>query len=941
MSALLKPRDYQLKTIAAIHSKWDAGVRRPASVLPTGSGKGSPLTTLVPTPSGLRFWGDLEVGDLVFGSNGEPTEVTAIYDRGVLPTYRVTFSDGASVEVDGEHLWAVRDGLYRRTSREHRVVQTQAIAASDLRMSRGYRWHVPMTGAVERKPADLPIDPYVVGALIANGTLGGGGTTLSTPDRQVADRVAIATSIRQLATPAGACDRYFVHGLVPATKALGMKVKSGQKRIPRLYLEGSIEQRIDLLHGLMDGDGSARDKARRSVNYSTTSPGLADDVRELVTSLGGTAGLKVFDRSHHDKPTEYSLGIVMPSGVPAFWSDRKAHAGTKSIRNLQPRRAIVSIERVADQPIRCITVAAPDHLYLITQDHIVTHNTVVFSHLAEDYLSRNPGKRVLVLSHTDELVNQAADKMRQIAPHRSIGIVKAAQNEVHAEIVSASVQSLRNETRRNKIRNVGLIIVDECHHSSAKTYKTILRHYGALHEEGPAPADWRSAIHVAGFTATLVRGDKEKLSDVWEDVAIKISIGFMIRSGYLLDVKGKRVEVPDLDLRNVKQSGGDYAEGALGDALVEAFAPEIVAKAYLEHASDRKGIVFAPTVDSAYAFEKAFREAGIATETVHGALPRDERRAILGRLKTGETQVVANCMVLTEGFDEPTVSCAVIARPTKSNGLYQQMVGRVLRPNLSLKPDDRGHALILDVVGISRMHGLQSLVDLSTREDLPEDLDEDLSLLELEDFILDEPEEKSEGAGAEPETWYVGPAETREFDPLGRDSKRTWGQTPDGTYYLTAGTAGYMFLADSIAGDPGTYDVVWCAKEKENRTDANVSARMTEHNGLPFEMAIAWGEEEALERGGFGSQTLTAKKSKWRNESATSGHVHMVRRVPGFGGGRIITEKSAEGDVTGYFYYVGEEKVTLTKGRASEIIDGHMASSAIDPLVRTVKGARA
>jgi superfamily II DNA or RNA helicase len=649
--------------------------------------------------------------------------------------------------------------------------------------------------------------------------------------------------------------------------------------------------------------------------------------------------------------------------VSAFWSDRKGHAGSESIRNLQPRRAIVSIERAANQQIRCITVEAPDHLYLITRHHIVTHNTLVFSHLAEQFLTANPGKRVLVLSHTDELVNQAADKMHQVAPHRSIGIVKAAQNEVHCEIISASVQSLRSEARRNKIKNVGLIVCDEAHHAVAKTYRTIFEHYGAMPSkcsecngtgfsgDGATPCGqcWdcqatglynggETHCLLAGFTATLVRGDKEKLSDVWEDVAIKISIGFMIRSGYLLDVKGKRVEVPDLDLRDVKQSGGDYQEGALGDALVEAFAPEIVAKAYLEHASDRKGIGFAPTVDSAYAFEEAFRDVGIATETVHGKLARDERRAILARLKTGETQVVWSVMALTEGFDEPTVSCAVIARPTKSNGLYQQMVGRVLRPDLSLPADARGHALILDVVGISRMHGLQSLVDLSTRDDLPEDLDEDLSLLELEDFILDEPEEDSESGAAEPEAWYAGPAETREFDPLGRDSKRTWGQTPDGVYWLAAGAHEYVFVCESLSGEPDEYDVVWCSKEA--RTGG---AGMTEHRSLPFEMSIAWGEEEATERGGFGALTLSSKKAKWRNEPATKGQAWKVRQVPGWGGSKIRTEREDPNDQFSAVkrYWINETGETLTKGMASEIIDNHHAAQRIDALVRIVKGAKA
>jgi superfamily II DNA or RNA helicase len=500
--------------------------------------------------------------------------------------------------------------------------------------------------------------------------------------------------------------------------------------------------------------------------------------------------------------------------------------------------------------------------------------TVVFAHLIEEYLTANPDKRVIVLAHTDELVRQAVAKIHAVMPGRMVGIVKAAQNDVHAQVIVASVQSLRSIMRMAKIRNVGLIVVDECHHAVAKTYQAILCHFGALPPKD-AGDDWTPACHAIGFTATLVRADKEKLSDVWEDVAFRLSIAFMIRQGYLLDVRGKRVEVPDLHLENVRQSGGDYQEGALGEALVEAMAPEIVTKAFVEHASDRQGLIFAPTVDSAYAFADAFNEAGIKTEVVHGALARDERRAVLARLADGTTQCVSNCMVLTEGFDNPKVSVAVIARPTKSAGLYQQMVGRVLRPDLTLPPAERGHARILDVVGISRRHDLRSLIDLSDRDDVsPEDA-EDLSLLELEDLIVEEPEpEGGAGGGFMPEPMYYGPAETRDFDPLSRDSKRTWATTPDGHYYLRSGDIGYVFLVDSIEGDPGTFDVVWCMKTPPGQ----VKAGMTEHRGLGFEMAIAWAEEEALERGGYGTLTLS---HLW------SGMASAARGGSRGGGGRV------------------------------------------------------
>jgi superfamily II DNA or RNA helicase len=574
--------------------------------------------------------------------------------------------------------------------------------------------------------------------------------------------------------------------------------------------------------------------------------------------------------------------------------------------------------------------------------------TVVFSHLAEEYLTANPGKRVLVLSHTDELVGQAAAKMRQVAPHRTVGIVKAERREVSAQVISASVQSLRSKSRRDALREVGLIIVDECHHAVAPTYRTILQHFGALPSpcsscDGKGSGDahgrcWdcqgtglynggQVTCRVAGFTATLVRGDKAKLSEVWEDVAYRKDIAFMIRRGYLLDVKGRRVVVPDLDLGRVKTSGGDYREGSLGEELERAMAPEVVAKAYLEHAADRQGLIFAPTVETAYLFADAFNEQGIKTEVVHGALPRDERRAILARLADGTTQCVSNCMVLTEGFDNPKVSCAVIARPTKSSGLYQQMVGRVLRPDLTLPVAERGHALILDVVGISNRHDLRSLVDLSSREDLPEDLDEDLTLLELEDLLVLEEELGGEGVPAG-DVYYAGPVDVEDFDPLARDSSQMWGRTPDGIYWMTAGVARYVFLSPSLEGDPGTFDIVWCSKPEPQTRDRReqetlrtyfpdkVYAGQTEHRGMSFEMALSWAEEVAEELAGDGLRTFAKKGTKWRREEATDGQKWKARTL-----GVEFPEDIRKGDL-------------------SHRIDTVLAGRRVDGLVRAVMAAR-
>lgn len=627
--------------------------------------------------------------------------------------------------------------------------------------------------------------------------------------------------------------------------------------------------------------------------------------------------------------------------------------------------------------------------------------TVVFSHLVSSFVEANPRKRVLILAHTDELVEQAVKKLKAVAPGVKVGVVKAARNEVWASVVVASVQSLRNPRRRDTIREVGLVVVDECHHATAKTYRDILSHYGCMgtpcdacggaggwvspgsvnpwHPRTQASGDMvenrpcsdcmstglnqggTDATPVIGFTATLVRGDNASLSDIWQKVSFRRDISFMIRRGYLLNPVGKRVEIDDLDLRKVKKSGGDYQASALEEALTASMAPEIVAKAYAEHAGERPGILFAPTVDSAYEFSEALREQGITCEVVHGALARDERRAILGRLESGETQVIANCMVLTEGFDSPKVSCIVIARPTRSAGLYQQMVGRGLRPDLTA-PREGQDCLILDVVGASQVHGLASLVDLSTREIR---LVDGQGLIEMEDDF--DTEGDGPGEGRVPTTFY-GPTVVVDFDPLADASKRLWMKTAGGTWFLSTGfgsDTAYVFIvpatpqvcdcADNcdpgmiichdsrgnevpcgedcqhgefprcvdgshgetlcavcdghgrVAGAAGTYDVMWC--RKVNAKGA-ANGGVTEHVGVTLDLAFAWGEDVAADMGGELGKSALNKAASWRKGSAgpTEPQQYKCRQL-----GITIPEGATKNDV-------------------SILIDTHAATRRIDPI---------
>lgn len=544
--------------------------------------------------------------------------------------------------------------------------------------------------------------------------------------------------------------------------------------------------------------------------------------------------------------------------------------------------------------------------------------TVIFAHLIADWTRANVAKRVIVLVHTDELVQQAYKKIKDTAPNLKVGIVKAERNEVTARVIVASVQSLRSANRRAQVRNVGLIVVDECHHATAQTYRSILEHYGAFcgapGPDGMCPwhpnqgANVCVRLQVAGFTATLARGDRAKLSDIWQECTFTRGIAFGIRRGYLLDVRGKRIVIPDMDLGNVKKSGGDYAEGSLAEELDRSLAPSIVAGAYEAHAGDRKGLGFAPTVESAHHFSDAFNEAGIVSAVVHGGTPREERRLTLKRLHSGDIQVVWNCGVLTEGFDEPTVSCIVMARPTKSAPLYQQIVGRGLRPDLALPSGERGDCLVLDVVGASGRHDLRTLVDLSERP-TEQEIEDDQSLIEFEDE-LDELEAR-EGVESTSLEEYIGETAVQEFDPLNRTGIGAWLRTRGGTYFVSTGSA-YVLIVESE--EPGLYDVAWLA-EKVNQPVNGSMGDVTEHRGLHLDMACSWAEEVLEELGGSAGLMLADRRKRWRYDQPSEAQKRWAER-----NGVDITD--------------------LRKGAVSDLMTQHIASNRIDPVVAAVVAMR-
>ncbi len=318
------------------------------------------------------------------------------------------------------------------------------------------------------------------------------------------------------------------------------------------------------------------------------------------------------------------------------------------------------------------------------------------------------------------------------------------------------------------------IVAHNCHHAVAPTYLTVLEALGA----------WNGPTLVAGFTATMDREDNKRLGHVWEEVVFERDILWGIQNGHLVDVKGIGVTVEDFSMREVRSTAGDYNEHDLGEALADSSAPEIIADSYLEHAATEPGLVFAPTVATSRLLADTLTARGISTEHVDGTTPTEERQLAIKRFLAGDVQALSNCGIFTEGTDLPRASVCVVARPTQSNALYVQMVGRVLRPDAA---SGKRRALVLDIVGAASRNSLVGLTRLTGREVFSDEtlLEADERLTAEELAALDEHDTRGRG-GEDQTVLEVSASETRDLD-LFHGSRQQWLQTPAGWHFLPSG----------------------------------------------------------------------------------------------------------------------------------------------------------
>lgn len=509
-----------------------------------------------------------------------------------------------------------------------------------------------------------------------------------------------------------------------------------------------------------------------------------------------------------------------------------------------------------------------------------TGKSTVIAKLAVD--ARAAGGRVVMLAHRGELLDQMAASVMTVDPSgQPVGIVAADRDEPRTDIVAASFQTLAKARRLNSIGERDVVLVDEAHHAPAKSYRGVLDSLGSF---GPR-------VLTCGFTATMVRADQEALGSIWEDVVYEKSLAWAISEGFLVTPRGKTVVMDDLNkLAKIRNVAGDYNQGRLEEVM--AASVDSTVDAILTHAPNRAMIVFATGVDHADILARLLTERGISAAAVVGSHTREERAGAYELFRSGGLQALVTVQVLTEGADFPRCDAVVMGRPTRSQSLYSQMVGRALRPY-----PNKTDALVLDLTGTARDMSLVTLTDLheaaeTERVDKVGNVLEDLDLDLDAEAVLDKV----------PASERVGIIELEEIDLL-RQTDALWLTTRRGVRFLDCRSELVFLWPADEAKAPGDLES-GLVKVGHISAKGNVSGGWL-GNGAQGTLAQA---VEAAEIYAARTGQFPSRSAKWRtsNQAASEGQLRFATS---------LGIDSAE---------------AMTKGRLADEITVRMASRRLD-----------
>lgn len=490
--------------------------------VPPRHGKALADATPILTRRGWTTVGEVRPGDFLVGRDGAWTEVLGVFPQGEVALRRVSFSDGASLVTCAEHRWEAqqrypggRDGLSPTPKR----VLTTAQFEADLTEADGrLKWRIPVAAPWLGEAASLPLDPYLLGVWLGDGTSRRGEVTSADPEISTAFRAAGFETSYQY--PAGAATTHGIPGLVTILKSLGVLGK-GLKHIPESYLGADIASRLSLLQGLCDTDGTVAKNGSQQT-FTSTCEALARDFKQLVSSLGGT--WTEYARPAAGK-TAHTISFRLPLGMAGFRLHRKASRLAPHGPRNTPRRFVRRVEEAGRGLATCFTVAAQDHLFCAGRDFVVSHNTELILHFIAWALLKDPSLNICYVTYNKD---QALSKSR-----RALSIARAAGVEL---VRCTAGEWATPENEHILFTGVGgsvtgkgfnLIIIDDPHKNRAEAESTTYRNHAwdffqsdlyTRLEPGGSIIDIQTRWHEADLAGRLTQDNPEEEWEAWDFV---------------------------------------------------------------------------------------------------------------------------------------------------------------------------------------------------------------------------------------------------------------------------------------------------------------------------------------------------------------------------------------------------------------------------------------
>lgn len=467
-----------------------------------GTGKAQPLYSKIYTPNGYKLMGDIKLGDKICSTDGGITTVTGIYPQGIKDVYRIHFNDKTYVDCCGEHLWEVTTLKDReKFKKSGKPVKKQVLSTlemvNDIVVRDGrLNFKIDVVEPLNFNEEKLIIDPYLIGCLIGDGGMTNDNTVISSIDNEILQYITdiiseFDLSLKKVKQYENKEDHTYriinknkknTNILKNITLDLGLRCKSEHKRIPKAYLYNSIENRIKLLQGLMDTDGTI-DKRNGSISFSTSSEQLKNDFCELIQGLGGIARVSIKKTNSLDN---YVIHFNLPN-FEVFRLKRKLKYVKKRVKYF-PSRYIKHIEKIGEVEQQCIMVDHPNHLY-VTDNCTITHNTFVAVYSALELLM-NPNSKIEKIILTKPAQQLATENLgfikggldEKIAPimesfdgvfEELIGIANYRTLIEKGIIQYKPMAFLRGQTMKNAV-----ILFDEVQMSSLHACRTLLQRLG-------------------------------------------------------------------------------------------------------------------------------------------------------------------------------------------------------------------------------------------------------------------------------------------------------------------------------------------------------------------------------------------------------------------------------------------------------------------------------